>query len=453
MSHPKKLFIKTFGCQMNVYDSARMAELLQNAGYGPAETADDADMVILNTCHIRDKAAEKVYSELGRLKRVKDARKGRPMLIAVAGCVAQAEGEEIIARQGAVDIVVGPQSYHRLPEMIARIMRTGGRAVDTDFPVEDKFDSLIAERSVESPCAFLTVQEGCDKFCTFCVVPYTRGAEYSRPAAEIEREARRLAEGGAREVTLLGQNVNAYRGEGPDGEAWSLARLLGHLSNIDGLERLRYTTSHPRDMSEDLIAAHSELAKLMPYLHLPIQSGSDRVLAAMNRQHSSEQYLRLVERIRAAKSEIALSSDFIVGFPGETDADFEATLSLVREVGYAQAFSFKYSARPGTPAATHAQQIPDDVKSARLTVLQELLSEQQSRFSAACKNRVMRVLFEKPGRKPGQALGRSPYLQPVHVEDAANMIGEIREVRIETVLPNSLRGVLCDPPNGRTECH
>jgi tRNA-2-methylthio-N6-dimethylallyladenosine synthase len=453
MSHPKKLFIKTFGCQMNVYDSSRMAELLQNAGYGPAETADDADMVILNTCHIRDKAAEKVYSELGRLKRVKDERKGRPMLIAVAGCVAQAEGEEIIARAGAVDIVVGPQSYHQLPEMIARIMRTGGHAVDTEFPVEDKFDSLIAERSVEGPCAFLTVQEGCDKFCTFCVVPYTRGAEYSRPVAEIEQEARRLAEGGAREITLLGQNVNAYRGEGPDKEAWSLARLLRHLSSIDGLERLRYTTSHPRDMSEDLIAAHGKLPKLMPYLHLPIQSGSDRVLAAMNRQHSSGQYLRLVERIRAAKPEIALSSDFIVGFPGETDADFEATLSLVREVGYTQAFSFKYSARPGTPAATHAQQISDDVKSARLTVLQELLSEQQSRFSTACKNRVMPVLFEKLGRKPGQALGRSPYLQPVHVEDAANMIGEIREVRIEAVLPNSLRGVLSDRPNGRTEWH
>jgi len=444
MNAMKKLFIKTFGCQMNVYDSTRMAELLETAGYGPTDSAEDADIVILNTCHIRDKAAEKVYSELGRLKRVKDARRsaGRPMLIAVAGCVAQAEGQEIIARQAAVDIVVGPQSYHRLPEIVGHIARNGGRAVQTEFPVEDKFESLVEDRKTDGPCAFLTVQEGCDKFCTFCVVPYTRGAEFSRPVAQIESEARRLVLAGAREITLLGQNVNAYCGEGRDGGAWSLAKLLRQLANIDGLARIRYTTSHPRDMSEDLIAAHRDISKLMPYLHLPVQSGSDRVLAAMNRQHTAAEYLRLVERIRAANPEIALSSDFIVGFPGESDEDFEATLSLVREVGYAQAFSFKYSPRPGTPAATHEDQIADDVKSDRLTILQQILGQQQSRFNASCKDRVMPILFEKPGRKPGQAVGRSPYLQPVHVEQAADLIGQIRAVRVEAVLSNSLRGVL-----------
>lgn len=440
----KKLFIKTFGCQMNAYDSARMAELLHAAGYTSSESAHDADMVILNTCHIRDKAAEKVYSELGRLKHIKDERRGsgRPMLIAVAGCVAQAEGREIIARQTAVDIVVGPQSYHRLPEIVGRIARNGGRVVETEFPVEDKFDSLPPDRFTEGPSAFLTIQEGCDKFCTFCVVPYTRGAEFSRPAAQIEREARRLVAAGAREITLLGQNVNAYGGVGPDGSSWNLARLLRHLARIDGVKRLRYTTSHPRDMSDDLIALHGELAELMPYLHLPVQSGSDRMLAAMNRQHSSADYLRLVERIRTAKPDIALSSDFIVGFPGETDEDFEATLSLIRMADYAQAFSFKYSPRPGTPAAARIDQIPEHVKSARLAALQELLTEQQSHFNASCKDRVMPVLFDKPGRRPGQAVGRSPYLQPVHVENTADMIGQIRDVRIEAVLPNSLRGTL-----------
>jgi tRNA-2-methylthio-N6-dimethylallyladenosine synthase len=440
----KKLFIKTFGCQMNVYDSARMAELLAGVGYEPAETADYADMVILNTCHIRDKAAEKVYSELGRLKRLKERNRqlGRPMLVAVAGCVAQAEGAEIFARQDAVDIVVGPQSYHRLPEMVARIARGAGRALETEFPAEDKFDSLPEQRPASSPCAFLTVQEGCDKFCTFCVVPYTRGAEFSRPVLQVEREARQLVERGAREITLLGQNVNAYRGEGPNGDRWTLARLLRRLGEIDGLDRLRYTTSHPRDMSDDLIDAHREMEKLMPYLHLPVQSGSDRVLTAMNRQHSSAEYLRLVAHVREARSEIALSSDFIVGFPGETDVDFEATLSLVREVGYAQAFSFKYSPRPGTPAASSAGQIPEDVKSARLLALQELLAAQQARFNQDCAGRVMPVLFEKPGRKAGQAVGRSPYLQPVHVEDAMHLMGRVCDVRIDAVLPNSLRGAL-----------
>jgi tRNA-2-methylthio-N6-dimethylallyladenosine synthase len=441
----KKLFIKTFGCQMNVYDSARMAELLAGIGYEPTDAADSADMVILNTCHIRDKAAEKVYSELGRLRRIKEQNRamGRPMLVAVAGCVAQAEGAEIIARQDAVDIVVGPQSYHRLPEMVARIARGTGRVLETEFPAEDKFDSLSDERFASGPTAFLTVQEGCDKFCTFCVVPYTRGAEFSRPVAQVENEARQLVARGAREITLLGQNVNAYRGAGPDGEAWSLAQLLRRLGGIAGLERLRYTTSHPRDMGEDLIAAHREMDKLMPYLHLPVQSGSDRILAAMNRQHSAADYLQLVARVREARTEIALSSDFIVGFPGETDADFEATLSLVREVEFAQAFSFKYSARPGTPAASQARQIPEDVKSARLAVLQDLLFAQQTRFNQACAGRVMPVLFEKAGRNAGQAVGRSPYLQPIHVEGAIHLIGRIRDVRIDKVLPNSLRGILC----------
>jgi tRNA-2-methylthio-N6-dimethylallyladenosine synthase len=437
----KKLFIKTYGCQMNVYDSARMADLLAPLGYAPADAADGADMVILNTCHIREKAAEKVYSELGKLKRLKEkkARDGSPMLIAVAGCVAQAEGEEIVARQSAVDIVVGPQSYHRLPELIAQVTRNAGHALETDFPAEDKFDSLPEETATQGPCAFLTVQEGCDKFCTFCVVPYTRGAEYSRSVAQIESEARRLVARGVREITLLGQNVNAYRGAGPDGETWSLARLLYRLAEIDGLDRLRYTTSHPRDMTDDLIEAHGELEKLMPYLHLPAQAGSDRVLAAMNRQHTADDYLRLVERIRAANHDLALSSDFIVGFPGETDKDFEATLSLVRDVGYAQAFSFKYSPRPGTPAST-ARQLPDGVKDARLQALQALLTKQQAEFNASCEGRTVGVLFEKPGRKPGQAVGRSPFLQPVHVENAAHLIGEIRSVRIAEVQPNSLKG-------------
>jgi len=441
----KKLFIKTFGCQMNVYDSARMAELLAGIGYEPTDAPECADIVILNTCHIRDKAAEKVYSELGRLRRIKEENKtlGRSMLIAVAGCVAQAEGAEIIAREDSVDIVVGPQSYHRLPEMVARIARGTGHVLETEFPAEDKFDSLPDERKAAGPSAFLTVQEGCDKFCTFCVVPYTRGAEFSRPVVQIEREARRLAAQGVREITLLGQNVNAYCGAGPDGDAWSLAQLLRRLGEIEGIDRLRYTTSHPRDMREDLIMAHHELEKLMPYLHLPVQSGSDRVLAAMNRQHSATDYLRLVERVRNARQEIALSSDFIVGFPGETDAEFEATVALVREVEYAQAYSFKYSPRPGTPAASCAKQIPEDVKSARLSALQDVLAAQQSRFNNACADRVMPVLFEKAGRKPRQALGRSPYLQPVHVEDAMHLMGRICDVRIDTVLPNSLRGVLC----------
>jgi tRNA-2-methylthio-N6-dimethylallyladenosine synthase len=444
LARMKKLFIKTYGCQMNVYDSARMADLLAPIGYGVVDGPEDADMVILNTCHIREKAVEKVYSELGRLKRMKEdrAQTGAKMLIAVAGCVAQAEGAEILRRQSAVDIVAGPQSYHRLPEMIARIARGAGHALETDFPAEEKFDALPEETSLRGPAAFLTVQEGCDKFCTFCVVPYTRGAEYSRPVSRIEAEARRLVDSGVREITLLGQNVNAYGGEGPDGEGWSLARLIGHLSKIEGLARLRYMTSHPRDMGEDLIAAHGQIEKLMPYLHLPVQSGSDRILAAMNRRHSRDDYLRLVERVRAARSDLALSSDFIVGFPGESDKDFADTLELVRAVGFAAAYSFKYSPRPGTPAAASPKQIPEDVKDARLQALQALLIGQLRDFNAGCAGRTIPVLFDRPGRVTGQAVGRSPWLQPVHVDGAGRFIGEIRDVRIEAVHANSLKGAL-----------
>ena len=442
----KKLFIKTYGCQMNVYDSARMADLLAPLGYNMAEEPDDADMVILNTCHIREKAAEKLYSDLGRLRRLKEqkAEVGTRMLIAVAGCVAQAEGADIIARQPAVDMVVGPQSYHRLPEMIAKITRGSGTALETDFPAEDKFDHLPEEGFNQGPAAFLTVQEGCDKFCTFCVVPYTRGAEFSRPVMQIEGEARRMVASGVREITLLGQNVNAFRGQGPDGEIWGLARLIHQLACIDGLARLRYTTSHPRDMADDLIAAHASEEKLIPYLHLPVQSGSDTILAAMNRGHTADEYLRLVEKIRRARPGLALSSDFIVGFPGESHADFAATLALVRQVGYAQAFSFKYSPRPGTPASNSPRQIPEDVKKARLSELQELLFAQQREFAETCKDKVFSVLFEKPGRKPLQAVGRSPYLQPIHVDGASHLIGQIRDIRVAAVHPNSLKGVMVD---------
>jgi tRNA-2-methylthio-N6-dimethylallyladenosine synthase len=442
----KRLFVKTYGCQMNVYDSARMADLLAPLGYAQTDAPDDADMVILNTCHIREKAAEKVYSELGRLRRLKEekARAGNRMMIAVAGCVAQAEGREIVRRQSAVDLVVGPQSYHRLPEMIAKVARAGGQALETDFPAEDKFDALPVQTGGVGPSAFLTVQEGCDKFCTFCVVPYTRGGEYSRPVASILEEARRLADLGAREITLLGQNVNAYRGAGPDGEDWALAQLLHALSRVEGIKRLRYTTSHPRDMSDDLIAAHGEIEGLMPYLHLPVQSGSDTILEAMNRQHTADEYRRIVDRIRAARSDIALSSDFIVGFPGESDKDFEDTMTLIRDIGYAGAYSFKYSKRPGTPASAARKQIPEDIKSARLEALQALLIQHQRTFNRSCEGRTLSVLFEKPGRTTGQAIGRSPYLQSVHVDGADSLIGEIRDVKIVAVGPNSLKGALLE---------
>jgi tRNA-2-methylthio-N6-dimethylallyladenosine synthase len=435
----RKLFIKTYGCQMNAYDSARMADVMAPHGYAVAESADDADMVVLNTCHIREKAAEKVYSELGRLRVMKRARaaEGRQMIIAVAGCVAQAEGEEIQRRSKAVDIVVGPQVYHRLPELVAKLSRER-RVLDTDFPSVDKFDGMPETRRVEGPTAFLTVQEGCDKFCTFCVVPYTRGSEYSRSVVQIENEARRLVDLGVREITLLGQNVNAFHGVGPDGAVWGLGRLIHHLARIPGLYRLRYTTSHPRDMDDALIAAHADEEKLMPQLHLPVQSGSDTVLDAMNRGHTADDYRRLIERIRAARPDMMFSSDFIVGFPGETDADFEATMGLVREIGFAQSFSFKYSSRPGTPAAAARKQIAEEVKSARLERLQSLLNEQEAHYLRATVGVAFDILLEKTGRNDGQLIGRSPYLQPVHVVARGYAIGDLARVRVTNVMAHSL---------------
>ncbi len=449
MVEAKRVHIKTFGCQMNVYDSERIAEALAPIGFTQTNRPDDADLIVLNTCHIREKAAEKVYSELGRLRQLKSARQaeGKRTTIAVAGCVAQAEGAEIIRRSPVVDIVVGPQSYHRLPDLLFRAFQEGRRVVDTEFPDEDKFAHLPPRGKRQSCTAFITVQEGCDKFCTFCVVPYTRGIEVSRPVAAIVAEAERLVAGGVREITLLGQNVNAYHGEGPDGRTWSLARLLARLAEIEGLERLRYTTSHPRDMSADLIAAHGDNPKLMPYLHLPVQAGSDRVLAAMNRRHTARDYIELVERIRAARPDIALSSDIIVGFPGETDEDFEATLALVREVEFAQAFSFKYSPRPGTPAAKLDEQIDEAVKAERLARLQALLNEQQQKFNRHAVGRTMPVLFEKPGRNDGQIVGRSPYLQAVHAKGERRLIGQLREVEISAAERNSLSGVIKTTPD------
>ena len=436
----KKLFIKTSGCQMNVHDSERMADVLRPFGYAISDTPDDADLVVLNTCHIREKATEKVYSELGRVKALKIAKAeaGGEMIIAVAGCVAQAEGEEIMKRQTAVDLVIGPQSYHRLPELIARAHRARGERLAADFEAEEKFDALPADRQPAGVTAFLTIQEGCDRFCTFCVVPYTRGAEFSRPAAAIEAEARSLVARGVREVTLLGQNVNAYRD--PDGVG--LADLARRLARIPGLARIRYTTSHPADLDDDLVRAHAEVEALMPYLHLPVQSGSDRILKAMNRAHTVETYLKAVERIRAARPDLALSSDFIVGFPGETDADFEATLGLIQDVGFASAFSFKYSRRPGTPAASMGGQIDEAVKTERLARLQALVEAQQRAFNAAQVGRSLQILVERPGRHTGQVIGRSPYLQAVHCEGATNLIGSIVPVTIVGAAHNSLTGRL-----------
>ncbi|MCA3511139.1 MAG: tRNA (N6-isopentenyl adenosine(37)-C2)-methylthiotransferase MiaB [Rhodobacter sp.] len=432
MTTAKKLFIKTYGCQMNVYDSERMAETLGTEGYVATDHAEDADMVLLNTCHIREKAAEKVYSDLGRLKPLKQAKPG--MKIAVAGCVAQAEGEEILRRAPVVDLVVGPQSYHRLPAMLAAVGQ-GARAIDTEFPAEDKFDHLPDRRMLRGPTAFLTVQEGCDKFCAFCVVPYTRGAEVSRAPGRLLAEARDLVARGVREITLLGQNVNAYRAEGR-----GLARLVRDLARIDGLERIRYTTSHPNDMEDDLIAAHGDEAKLMPFLHLPVQSGSDRILKAMNRRHSVDHYLRLVGRIRAARPDILLSSDFIVGFPGETDADFEATLALIRAVGFGAAFSFRYSPRPGTPAAERPA-VDAATSDARLQVLQALITGQQRAAQQAMVGREVRVLYEKAGRMPGQMVGKSDHLHAVHVTDPTGTPGELVRVRIVESAANSLAGL------------
>jgi tRNA-2-methylthio-N6-dimethylallyladenosine synthase len=446
MTPRKRLHVITWGCQMNVYDSARMADVLAPLGYAPAEAPDGADMVILNTCHIRDKAAEKVFSELGRLRRLKEARAadGKHMVLAVAGCGAQAGGAGNRARSPFVDIVLGPQTYHRLAELVARVARAGGSVIDTDFPAEQKFDFLPEAAAPQGVCAFLTIQEGCDRFCSFCVVPYNRGAEQSRPAAAVIAEAKRLIAQGAREITLLGQNVYAWHGEAPSGTAWGLGQLICELAALPGLLRLRYATSHPRDMADELIAAHRDVPILMPFLHLPVQSGSDRVLAAMNRKHTAADYRRIVDRLRAARPDLALSSDFIVGHPGETARDFAETLKLVRDVGFAQAYSFCYSPRPGTPAASAPGQVPDDEKRQRLAALQALLREQQARFNSGCVGLTMPVLFTGPGRHPGQIVGRSSFLQPVHLSGPVKLIGSESEVRITAALPNSLSATLTE---------
>ena len=440
----KKLFIKTYGCQMNVYDSDRMTDVLAPLGYAPVASADGADMVILNTCHIREKASEKVFSELGRLRMMKDKardQQGRDVTIAVAGCVAQAEGEEITRRAPWVDIVVGPQTYHRLPELVSQIDPAARqRAVDTDFPEEVKFDQLPGEHAPRGPAAFLSVQEGCDKFCAFCVVPYTRGAEFSRPVDGVMTEARRLVASGTRELTLLGQNVNAYHGEAADGASWSLARLIRELAEIDGLDRIRYTTSHPLDMEDDLITAHRDVPSLMPYLHLPVQAGSDRILAAMNRRHTHDVYLRILDKLRTAREDIAFSGDFIVGFPGESDRDFADTLALVDRVGYASAYSFKYSPRPGTPAAASEDQVPEAVKSDRLEALQQVINAQQFAFNKKTEGRMLDVLVERAGRRDGQMAGRSPYMQAVNLTGDESMIGRILPCRITEARQNSVIG-------------
>ena len=436
----KKLFIRTYGCQMNVYDSARMADVLAPLGYQTSDTPDDADMVIVNTCHIREHASEKVFSELGRLRDIKTERagQGQETVLAVAGCVAQAEGEEIIRRAPYVDIVLGPQTYHRLPEMVARASRAGGAILDTDFPAEPKFDHLPAPRA-EGLTAFLSVQEGCDKFCTFCVVPYTRGSEYSRAPEAILDEARALVAQGVREITLLGQNVNGYHG----GDL-RLGGLMRRLSEIEGVERLRYTTSHPRDMDDELIEAHRDLPQVMPFLHLPVQSGSDRILAAMNRQHTAEDYRGIIDRLRAACPDIALSSDFIVGFPGESDQDFADTLKLVEGIGFAQAYSFKYSPRPGTPASGMTGQVPEAVKEERLAQLQAALQSQSARFNQACVGRTFDVVLDRPGRRDGQLIGRSPYMQSVFVTAPATMLNSVQKLTITAAHSNSLGAILAE---------
>jgi tRNA-2-methylthio-N6-dimethylallyladenosine synthase len=440
----KKVYIKTFGCQMNVYDSGRMGDALGAAGYALTRELREASLVILNTCHIREKAAEKVYSELGRIRQMQEARRrnGRELVVAVAGCVAQAEGEEMARRAPAIGVVVGPQSYQRLPLLLREHARTGRTVVETEFEAEAKFDALPAPEQRSAPSVFLTIQEGCDKFCTFCVVPYTRGGEYSRPAAEILEEARRLVDGGAVEINLLGQNVNAYRGGGPSGSTWQLPDLLAALSDIPGLARLRYTTSHPNDISAAQIAAHRDLPKLMPYLHLPFQAGSDKILRAMNRKHVMADYLRIVADLRAARPDIALSTDIIVGFPGETEEDFEETMRTVETVGFAQAYSFKYSARPGTPAAERGEQVAEDEKAARLARLQALLAAQQAAFNWAMVGQTIDVLWEGTGKKAGQLSGRSPYLQAVHADGEGSLQGRISSVEIVSASQISLHGVI-----------
>ncbi|ADH91231.1 RNA modification enzyme, MiaB family [Ancylobacter novellus DSM 506] len=449
MTEPRKLYVRSFGCQMNVYDAQRMTDTLAKEGFVETDSPDDADLVILNTCHIREKAAEKVYSELGRLRKAQEEA-GRSQMVAVAGCVAQAEGAEIIKRARAVDLVVGPQSYHKLPELVAEAQArrdgNGKRAklVETEFPVEDKFDFLPPPTSAaitkRGPAAFVTVQEGCDKFCTFCVVPYTRGAEVSRPLSKILDEVVRLADSGVREITLIGQNVNAYHGLDAGGRSANLAELVRRVAEVPGIARVRYTTSHPRDMDEELIAAHGEMPALMPYLHLPVQSGSNRILAAMNRKHDRELFFDIVEKVRAARPDIAFSSDFIVGFPGETDEDFADTMDLVEKVGFASAFSFKYSPRPGTPAAGMEAQLPEAVKSARIHALQALLDGQKAAFDEGCRGRRFEILLEKPGRFPGQLIGRSPYLQSVVVEAPVEAIGTLAMVEVREVSTKSLSG-------------
>jgi len=453
----KRVFIRTYGCQMNVYDSDRMADVLRPLGYALSDSPAEANLVVLNTCHIREHASEKVYSELGRLRDEKQLRRaqGRDLTIAVAGCVAQAEGEEIVRRQPAVDIVVGPQSYHRLPQLLAEverkaaILRAGKRlpgagVLDTEFPAESKFDHLPSPQGVRAGSAFLSIQEGCDKFCTFCVVPYTRGAEYSRPAAAVLTEARQLVAAGAIEITLLGQNVNAYHGEAAPssigGSTWSLARLIRALAEVEGVARIRYTTSHPRDMDEELIAVHGEVPQLMPYLHLPVQSGSDRILEAMNRRHGRDLFLRLVERLRERRPDLALSSDFIVGFPGESDADFDDTMRLVEEVGLASAYSFKYSRRPGTPGWAMPDQVPENVKAARLAALQALLGQQARDFNQSKVGATVPVLFAEPGRRSGQIIGKTPWLQSVYAAGKTRLIGRIVETRLTEGHANSLAG-------------
>jgi tRNA-2-methylthio-N6-dimethylallyladenosine synthase len=446
LANSKKVFVKTYGCQMNVYDSQRMTDSLSESGYQPTDSVDDADLVLINTCHIREKAAEKVYSQLGRLQKMKRerAKNGRELMVGVAGCVAQAEGDEIIRRAPVVDLVIGPTTYHRLPQAL-ETARKGRKVVETDYAVEDKFEYLPQinrEKTVaRGVTAFLTVQEGCDKFCTFCVVPYTRGSEVSRPLSQILMEAEKLVDAGVKEITLLGQNVNAWHGNGPDGSSWGLGELLYRLAEIDGIKRLRYTTSHPRDMDDRLIEAHRDLPKLMPYLHLPVQAGSDRILKAMNRRHTAADYIALIERIRSVRPDLALSGDFITGFPGETDADFEDTMRLVETVGYAQAYSFKYSPRPGTPGADMPDHVPEEIKSARLERLQALLFKQQTEFQQSMAGRVFDVLVEKPGRLDGQMVGRSPWLLPVIIETKADdklEIGDIITVRINKAGTNSL---------------
>ena len=437
----------TWGCQMNVYDSAKMADLLSPLGFGLSDDAEGADLVILNTCHIREKASEKIFSELGRLhKQQKEANAAGPKMIGVAGCVAQAEGEQILARAPYVDMVFGPQTYHRLPEMVAKAMRAkggqiGGGVIDTDFPAESKFDHLPAQTAGQDPSAFLSVQEGCDKFCTFCVVPYTRGAEYSRPVNAILAEAQRLIDSGAKEISLLGQNVNAYHGIADDGSTWGLGQLIAAVATLN-VERIRYTTSHPRDMDDALIAAHRDIPQLMPFMHLPVQSGSNIMLEAMNRKHTRDDYMRIIEKTRAASPDIAFSSDFIVGFPNESDKDFESTLQLIRDVNFAQAYSFKYSERPGTPAANMAGQIPEDVKTARLAALQELLFAQQRSFNEGFIGQTIPVLFDRHGKLDGQLLGRTPHMQSLYVQNGKDMFGQTAHVKIEKVTTNSLEGVI-----------